>query len=191
MGIDWAYDIHLPARNVATALRATAALAHPGKGPVRVTLPDGAELLLPFTSGFRADPVDVRAGDGHVQLDTLLRFPVRDDVIRAWAEGDDSAEDPIRIGYIYLSVWYRYSPRPGYAHLSYTAATTGMSHLFADSTSVRRVFTDLAASAGAVLCVLDREGDGDEICWRDGIEVAEPFDRMILAAMAARWPAAG
>ncbi|GIF26306.1 hypothetical protein BJ973_005665 [Actinoplanes tereljensis] len=145
MGIDWWYNLYLPARNVATALRAVAARARADSGPVRVTLPGGEELTMPFTSNFR---------------------------------------NRISIGLIYLHVWYTYSLRPGYVSMSFTAAVTGMSHLFADSSSVRGVFTDLAAEVGAVCCVFDREGDGDEICW----PVTMPCNRDSLKELAATWP---
>lgn len=195
MGLDWAYDLYLPARNVEKALRLVAAIARRGDdlpGPVRVTLPGGAELSLPFTSNFRSDPVGDWSARGYLTLETVLYFPLDDAVIRRWAEDNrpavDEAGNRIWIGTIYLSVWYQHVPRAGYATMSFTAATTGMSHLFAASSSVRHVFTELAAAAEAACCVLDREGDGDEICWLDGEPVALPLARTDLQRLAAGWP---
>ena len=126
-----------------------------------------------------------------------MLFALHDDAIRRQAEDYELETDEqgrIRIGYIYLDIWYRRGPRPGYAHMSFTAATKDMSRLFVASASIRDVFTGLAASAGAACCVLYREYDGDEICWLNGGPIAEPLyqDRFPdLAALAATWPDAG
>jgi len=58
-----------------------------------------------------------------------------------------------------------------------------MSRLFEQSASIRGVFAGLAESVGAACLVLDREGDGDEVCW--------PASGDDLAALAARWPEIG
>ena len=68
--------------------------------------------------------------------------------------------------------------------MSFTAATTDMSLLFAESDSIRRFFTDMAAEVGAVCCIFDREGDGDEICW----PFAMSLERVDMKALAATWP---
>ncbi|BEL05537.1 hypothetical protein Q0Z83_037280 [Actinoplanes sichuanensis] len=181
MGIDYGYALYLPTHAVGRALRAAAAIARPGIGPVDVTVPGGERITLPF----RGKPT----GDvDHWELDSLLYFPVGDEAIRRWAERERTAgsqEHPdalgrIWIGSIYLSFWRNHGLRPGYSQLKFTAATTGMSRLFEQSPSIRDVFVELAESAGAVCLVLDREGDGDEVCW--------PVAGGDLAALAAGWP---
>ena len=58
-----------------------------------------------------------------------------------------------------------------------------MSRLFEQSTSIRGAFIGLAESAGAVCLVLDREGNGDEVCW--------PAGGGDLATLAGNWPELG
>jgi len=181
VGIDYGYDLYLPTHAVGQALRAVASIAREGIGSVNVVVPGGERLTLPFR-GEPADDVD------HWSLDTCLYFPVGDEAIRAWAEAERSegrqehpdARGRIWVGSVYLSFWRNCGLRPGYSRLDFTAATTSMSRLFEQSASIRAAFTGLAESAGAVCLVLDREGDGDEVCW--------PVRGGDLAALAARWP---
>ena len=183
MGIDYGYDLYLPTHAVGRALRAVAAIARDGIGPVEVVAPGGERMTLPF----RGAP----AGDvAHWSLDACLYFPVRDEAIRAWAEVErragrqehQDADGRIWIGSVYLSFWRDSGLRPGYARLDFTAATTGMSRLFEQSASIRGVFVELAESVGAACLVLDREGDGDEVCWPAG--GGDP------RTLAATWPEA-
>ncbi|BCJ42651.1 hypothetical protein GCM10010168_06070 [Actinoplanes ianthinogenes] len=168
MGLDYAYEIHLPATRVRRALEAVVDLAPPGeKAATPVLLPGGARLTVPFTSNFRGDPVD--CSDGRtLNLDTSLMFEVGDDEIREFL--DEPGGDRAAIGYIYLTVFFEGGRRPGYAKLDFTAATTGMSLLFERSPSVRRLFTGLAEEAGAACCLLDKEHNGYEVCWTDGTD---------------------
>jgi hypothetical protein len=180
MGIDYGYDLYLPTRAVGHALRAVASIAREGIGSVNVVVPGGEQITLPFR-GEPADDVD------HWSLDTCLYFPVGDEAIRAWAEAERREGRPehpdtlrrIWVGSIYLYFWRSCGLRPGYSRLAFTAATTSMSRLFEQSASIRGVFTGLADSIGAVCLVLNREGDGDEVCW--------PAGEGDLAALAARW----
>ncbi len=184
MGIDYGYDLYLPTRTVGPALRAIASIARHGIGSVDVVVPGGERLTLPFR-GEPAEDVD------HWSLDTCLFFPVGDEAIRAWAEVEHRAgrqEHPdslgrIWVGSVYLSFWRNCGLRPDYSRLDLTAATTSMSRLFEQSTSIRETFARLAESVGAVCLVLDREGDGDEICW--------PAGEDDLAALAGSWPEVG
>jgi hypothetical protein len=151
---------------------------------VTVVVPGGEQITLPF----RGDPPnDV----DHWSLDTCLYFPVGDEAIRAWAEverREGRQEQPdalgrIWVGSIYLYFWRSSGLRPGYSRLDFTAATTGMSRLFEQSASIRAAFIGLAESVGATCLVLDREGDGDEVCW--------PAGGGDLVALAAQWPEIG
>ncbi|MFH9851300.1 hypothetical protein ACH4NV_11885 [Streptomyces althioticus] len=109
MGLTYAYDIHLRPENVARALNEVAKLAPPERKvpPLTVTLPGGERVVLPFTSGFKSDPVDC-AGKDRVTLDTSLMLPA-DEAVRAYAEeGDLPVEDGrVQIGYVYLDMYSR------------------------------------------------------------------------------------
>ncbi|CAM5639344.1 hypothetical protein STENM36S_01600 [Streptomyces tendae] len=76
MGLTYGYDVYLAPRNVAGALAAVAELAAPSRDvpPLDVTLPGGERITLPFTSGFRSEPVDCSSIDTF-DLDTSLMFP--------------------------------------------------------------------------------------------------------------------
>jgi hypothetical protein len=171
MGLDYAYEIHLPASQVRRALEAVVELAPPGQKPsVPVTLPGGERLIIPFTSNFADDPVDCSDGR-NLSLDTSLMFEVGDDEIREFL--DEPGGDRAAIGYVYLTVYFDGRRRPGYAELNFTASTTGMSLLFERSASVRRLFTGLAERVGAACCLLDKEQNGYEVCWTNGSDLGD------------------
>ncbi|MFE6055262.1 hypothetical protein ACFQ6N_31315 [Kitasatospora sp. NPDC056446] len=175
MGLDYSYEIFTPPRNVARTLNRLAELAPQGRDtpPLPVTLPSGERLTVPFTSKFTSEPVDCSAG-GTLELDTSIAIGV-DDAMREFFLGDfDRADERgrVSVGYVYLSV--RFSPawHPDFASLQFTAATSGMSRMFARSASVRKVFTDLTAATGGVCCLLDTETDVFDICWLNGETVS-------------------
>ncbi|MEU9130449.1 hypothetical protein AB0D08_20520 [Kitasatospora sp. NPDC048540] len=171
MGLDYSYEIFMPARNVAKALTLLADLAPRDRGtpPLPVTLPGGERLTVPFTSRFSSEPVDCSAG-GTLELDLVVMIGV-DDAVRefhlsVFDRVDASGRAPV--GCIYLTV--RFSPawHPDFASLQFTAATSGMSRMFEQSANVRKVFTELTAAAGGACCVLDTETDTFDICWLNG-----------------------
>ncbi|WP_042427118.1 hypothetical protein [Streptacidiphilus anmyonensis] len=176
MGLDYSYEIFMPPRNVGRALTRLAELAprHGVNPPLAVTLPGGEQLTVPFTSRFKSEPVDCSAG-GTLELDTSIAVGV-DDAVRAFFLRDSDVVDErgrVSVGYIYLSV--RFSPawHPDFASLQFTAATSGMSRMFARSASVRKVFTDLTAATGGVCCLLDTETDVFDICWLNGETISD------------------
>ncbi|MEU3102829.1 hypothetical protein [Streptomyces griseoflavus] len=195
MGLIHSYDIQLPPRNVAGALTRVAELAPPARDvpPLEVTLPGGDRVVVPFTSGFKSEPVD-RSRGGTFELDTSLMFGI-DDVVRAYLEahgGDVEENGRVQIGYVYATVRFESPLHPGYTSIDFWAATSAMSRLFAASASVRDLFTDLASASGAVCCLFDT-GDGgpEEVCWLNG----EPTREMIggsrfpdVQALVATWP---
>ncbi|MEU5648965.1 hypothetical protein [Streptomyces pseudogriseolus] len=168
MGLTYGYDIYLRSENVARALTEVAKLAPPERRvpPLTVTLPGGERVVLPFTSGFKSDPVDC-AGKDRITLDTSLILPA-DEAVRAYAEeGDLPVEDGrVRIGYVYLDMFFPSLADPRYVCLDFWAATSRMSRLFEASGAIRKVFTDLAKTAGAVGCLFDT-GDGapERVLW--------------------------
>ncbi|MBK3624124.1 hypothetical protein JHN59_04580 [Streptomyces sp. MBT49] len=198
MGLVYSYEIYLRRRDVAGALTALAGLAPPARAvpPLDVTLPDGERLVLPFTSRFESEPVDC-SGSPTLELDTSIRFGV-DDAVRAYEgpSGREPDEDGrMAIGYVYLTVRFASLPHPGYASMEFSAATSGMSRMFARSARVRELFTDLTAAVGGVCCLFDT-GDGgpEEVCWLDGATMREKVsgDRFPdLRSLTATWPDPG
>ncbi|KIX79029.1 hypothetical protein SF12_06430 [Streptomyces sp. MBRL 601] len=194
MGLDYGYDIYLRPRHVARALTSLAALAPDDRAvpPLKVTLPGGDQVVLPFTSDFKSDPVDYSTSDTF-EFDTVLMFDV-DETLREFSRTDGpdlEGDGRIRIGYIYVTVRYQTFLHPGYVSIECWAATSGMSRLFARSANVRKVFTDLTAASGGVCCLFDT-GDGapERVCWLNGEAVDERIggsrypDR---AALVATW----
>ncbi|MGW4161379.1 hypothetical protein [Streptomyces sp. NPDC004788] len=175
MGLDYSYEIFMPARSVGRALNRLAELAPRGRDTplLPVTLPGGDQVIVPFTSGYKSEPVDCSAG-GTLELDTAIMVGA-DDAMREFFLRDVDRVDElgrVPVGYIYLTV--RFSPawHPNFASLQFTAATSGMSRMFAQSASVRKVFTDLTAATGGVCCLLDTETDVFDICWLNGESVS-------------------
>ncbi|MFI6063074.1 hypothetical protein [Streptomyces sp. NPDC051286] len=175
MGLDYSYEIFMSPRNVVRALTRLAELAPQGRNtpPLPITLPGGEQLIVPFTSEYKSEPVDCSAG-GTLELDTSIMIGV-DDAMREFFLRDVDRIDGlgrVSVGYIYLTV--RFSPawHPNFASLQFTAATSGMSRMFEQSASVRKVFTDLTAAAGGVCCLLDTETDIFDICWLNGETVS-------------------
>ncbi|MEV7524592.1 hypothetical protein [Streptomyces sp. NPDC091371] len=196
MGIDYSYEIFVPARNVARALTELAELApRTGRRPrVAVTLPGGDQVVLPFTSHFKSEPVDCSTSST-LDLDTTIMFGVDDDAMRELSESHDWKRDErgrLAIGYIYLTVRFASWWHPGYASLDFTAAATGMSLAFERSANIRGVFTSLTAASGGVCCVLDTEGATRLICWLNGEPMQETVPGPRFAGysdLAATWPA--
>jgi hypothetical protein len=196
MGIDYSYEIFVPARNVTRALTELAALAPTTsrRPPVTVTLPGGDEVVLPFTSHYETGPVDCSTG-GTLDLDTTIMVGVDDDAMREFAKPHDwerAERGRIPVGYVYLTVRCATRWHPGYASLDFTAATTGMSLAFERSASIRAVFTGLTAASGGVCCVLDTEEATRQICWLNGEPTRETVPGPRFAdyrALAASWPA--
>lgn len=175
MGLDYSYEIFMPPRNVVRALTRLAELAPQGRDtpPLSITLPGGEQLIVPFTSGYKSEPVDCSAG-GTIELDTSIMIGV-DDAMREFLPRDVDRVDElgrVSVGYIYLTV--RFSPawHPNFASLQFTAATSGMSRMFVQSASVRKVFTDLTAATSGVCCLLDIETGSFDICWLNGETVS-------------------
>ncbi|GAB2735396.1 hypothetical protein [Kitasatospora kifunensis] len=194
MGLDYSYEIFMPPRNVARALTRLAELAPQGRDtpPLPVTLPGGEQLIVPFTSKYKSEPVDCSAG-GTLKLDTSIMIEV-DDAVREFHLRDVDRVDElgrVSVGYIYLTVWFSPAWHPNFASLQFTAATSGMSRMFERSASVRKVFTDLTVAAGGVCCLLDTETGTFDICWLNGETVSGetvPGDRFSrLHDLVATW----
>ncbi|HVF85501.1 MAG TPA: HEAT repeat domain-containing protein, partial [Abditibacteriaceae bacterium] len=178
-----------PREQLADVLRAVGQLARNNGEETDVYLPE-EKLTLPFTSRFRTVPVLVHDSVERIRFDTSLNFPVGDEVIESYVREQEQhmrkqetskdwtmprdAQNRVAVGYIYLNVQLK----PELQHeasvviLSFDAATTGMSHLFEDSVSVRQTFLDFAKQQNALYLLLDRENDG-VVWWLDGQEIEE------------------
>jgi hypothetical protein len=174
MGLDYSYEIFTPAQNVASALAELAELAPRTHRlpPLTLTMPGGDQVIVPFTSNFKSEPVDCSTSS-MLELDTSIMFGV-DDVVREFWDVRDSEFDElgrIAIGYVYLTVRFAPALHPRYASLQFTAATSGMSRMFERSASIRAVFTGLTVASGGVCCVLDTESDVNPLAaWRRSMQ---------------------
>ncbi|MEV0774799.1 hypothetical protein [Streptomyces sp. NPDC050428] len=194
MGLDYGYEIFVPAQNVDRALVALTELAPRTRQvqPLVVTMPGGAQLSVPFTSNFKSEPVDCSASST-LELDTSIMFGV-DDAVCEYVQGRGLELDElgrVEIGYIYLRVRFASELHPGYAALEFTAATSGMSRLFERSAAVRAVFTGLTAASGGVCCLLDTESDTFHICWLNGQPIQDTLPGPRFPAyrdLVATWP---
>ncbi|MFD5343406.1 hypothetical protein ACFWJY_06470 [Streptomyces anulatus] len=197
MGLDYSYEIFTPARNVTRALAELVELAPRTRRvpPLTLTVPGGDQLVVPFTSNFKSDPVDCST-DGTLELDTSIMVGV-DDAVRRFVEGRGLELDElgrVQIGYIYLTVRFAPTLHPHYASLQFTAATSGMSRMFEQSASIRTVFTNLTAASGGACCMLDTESDTFQICWLNGQTIQEtvPGPRFTTCRdLVATWPDQG
>jgi hypothetical protein len=191
MGLDYSYTFFVPAGNVARALTAVAAIAPDDRGPIEVTLPGGERLTLPFTSGFKSDPVDSSAS-AELRLDTSILIDVEDDTTRDYFASEVRHESGrARLGYLYLTVKFVSQVHPRYAELEFTAATTSMSELMETSASVEKAFVDLTIASGGVCCWLDREWTSLEVRWLNGVPCRETIPGPRFATgldVAALWP---
>ncbi|GAA2123282.1 hypothetical protein GCM10009759_74260 [Kitasatospora saccharophila] len=196
VGIDYCYEIVIPAQNVARALTELAGLTPrtPRLPQITVTLPGGDQLVLPFTSNFKTEPVDCSDGST-LHLDTTVMFGVDDDAMREFSEtvrGERDEHGRLAVGYIYLAVEFTSWWHPGYVSLRFTAATTGMSLAFERSASIRKVFTGLTAASGGICCLLDTERPTWQICWLNGEPVQDTVPGPRFAGyqdLVAIWPA--
>ncbi|MET8506518.1 hypothetical protein ABZV60_17970 [Streptomyces sp. NPDC004787] len=171
MGLDYSYEIFTPPRNVGRALTRLAELAPQGRDtpPLPVTLPGGEQVIVPFTSNFKSEPVDCSAG-GTLELDTVIAVGVDDAVREFFLRDSDGVDEQgrVSVGYVYLTVTFSRARHPNFASLEFMAATTGMSRMFEQSASVRKLFTDLTATTGGVCCLLDTETHVFDLCWLNG-----------------------
>lgn len=98
-----------------------------------------------------------------------FRFPVDDAALRAFC--DDADVETATVGCFYTRLWIG----ARFVVLEATAATTGMSRLLLDSSSVRQAFVRIAVACGAVAVVVDvEEGTGVAGVWPVETWIAAP-----------------
>ena len=174
MSLSYSYEIFMPRQNVPGALTELSNISPRDEPPLQITLPGGEQVVVPFTSNRKSDPVDVSAGD-RLELETSIMCAV-DDAVLEFHDFLDSGRDElgrIMVGIVYLTV--RFSPawHPDFASLEFSAATSDMSRMFEQSASIRQVFTDLTAASGGVCCVFDTESYVSDVCWLNGEPIRE------------------
>ena len=157
MGLDYSINLYFPAKQLGSVLRALSQMAPSASGSGMVIhRPRQEEVVVPFTSRWKNEPVALLEAGGEIELETVLRFATDEAIRQAWThkpivviDGREYAE----IGYIYLTI------RLGclYSEFSFTAATSGMSRLFVSSASIRGRFQELLAECGGVASWLDQE----------------------------------
>lgn len=159
MGLDYSVNLYFRVEDVERALLATVGIAHVDaiERNLSVTLPNRKTIDLPFTSHFETEPVELAVG-GRIQLDTVLLFPQAKEIFQYLGERDGfevikDGKAYYRLGMIYLHV------RCGqeYAEFAYFAATSGMSRLFLNSTTIQYRFLELLSFADGILGLFDIE----------------------------------
>jgi hypothetical protein len=187
MGLDYSYRLFFRRQSLRDVLQGVAAFSRPGVGQVSIRFPDRV-MELPFKA-MTGTGEQIAYDDPKPEWDlaTSLYFDVDDDILAYLDEYRDaiaqqdrgqgecpsrSQEARVAIGYIHLTVYRdlsalgeRYS-NPDVIMLRFSAATSSMSLLFADSQSIRNGFTRLLSAHGGICGLLDREYDVAAIWWR-------------------------
>lgn len=188
MGLDYSYELFFPREKLWDVVEAVAAW----RGRERMQTAqrvsatfDGQEKELPveFWDGLWSKNRHINwdeADSFRVSFCLSLPFEPDEDILTFW--GDDlnamcDLDARIRVGCIHtrieseadLLAWER-GGFPGLVLFDFCAATSGMSRLFAVSTSIRRTFVEFARRNGAVCGLFDSEGSNDRILWLDGHE---------------------
>ncbi len=166
MGLNYSFKLYTQREHIPQMLKAVADIASPLEKPnISVTLDDGSQILLPFSSDFKTEPVSIPKGIGECQFDTVLLFPLNDDAVYRYCVtfpvGLEPAVTKINglqyraVGTIYLSL------RTGnrYAEFSFTAAISDMSRLFHESSSIQSTFQKCLTQANGLFGIIDSESD--------------------------------
>lgn len=159
MGLDYSVELYFPTERIEAALAWTARFAARDKNAsTTVTLPSRKVISVPFTSGFKSAAIALRHQDQAYPacLDTCLLFPMDEAIRASYGHCRTEILDGVEygaIGYIYLYI------KVGclFAKFDYQAATSPMSRLLVDSTSVRGRFATLLREVGGVAGIIDVE----------------------------------
>lgn len=146
MGHDYAFQIVAARERLGAVLSETARLA----------VPEQREPLLRTASRVAAGEIRHLTEEAYHEVCLSMLFPTDPELERYG--GNPTLNEPglVALGCIYTRLWV--GVRDGV--ITYTAATTGISNLFAQSPRVREAFRAVGAAAGAESVTLDRE-DGD------------------------------
>jgi len=188
MGLEFSYLLYFKREHLWDALQRVGAFSTPQKPPTLIDFPDH-QLSLPLQTWPQTWPwVERRIShdDPEFNFSTSLIFNEDEYILEyvrnlGFEESYRAPPDPDQlnrylIGYIYLNV---YADLPKYDDsfhetdlilMNFQAASTPMSLLFKDSTSIRKKFRSLLASYGGVGGLLDTEYDA-RLFWWNGREL--------------------
>ena len=167
MGLNYSFKLYTQREHIPQMLKAVADIASPLEKPnLSVTLDDGSQILLPFSSDFKTEPVSIPKGIGECQFDTVLLFPLNDDAVYRYCVielpvGLEPAVSTINgkqygaVGYIYLTL----TTGNQYAEFDFMAATSNISRLFLNSTSIQSTFQKCLTQANGLFGIIDLEAD--------------------------------
>ena len=166
MGLDYSYKMGFRRDQLSDVLGAVGEWSRDAGESTDIYLPQG-KITVPFTSRFRTVPVFLHPAVKRLQFDTSLYFPFDDEVIQKYVA--ELEQERVSIGYIYMNIELK---SPQFVDCRFTAATTSMSRLFQDSSSVRQTFLNFARQNNAQHLVFDYE-NGGIVLWNDGQELYE------------------
>lgn len=180
MGLDYSIMLFFNKQDPWPILEGVAEFADPSLSEhTAIRYPDQI-MRLPFESWAGTDELNpIPYDDPSESWDfmTSLYFD-KDPEVAEYAEQYDLDEGPdqhkVAIGYIYLTISRNWrgddeSNKPGLLLFSFTAATTNMSILMAESQAVRKPFIELLERFHGVYGLIDREMDAVLIWLRNKV----------------------
>jgi hypothetical protein len=176
MGLNYNYLLYFKRDYLWEALQGIAKIVKMDDYPhTTIHFPDH-DLILPIMSGFRQEH-EHQYDKVEFYFDTSLIFELDEAILdylsnrkKNWDLNgllDEDGVQRVAIGLIFLTV---------YADLSQHWAFKKPSDLvllFSESGSIRRTFTELLVNHQGVCGVFDRENDGGEVFWWNGLHVRE------------------
>jgi len=167
MGLDYSFKLYTQRDKIPQMLTAVAGIATPyvERQNIPFILNDGTQILLPFSSNFKMEPVSIPSGIGEIKLKTSLVFPLDEALYQYCVVDLIVGQEPMvveidgcqygYVGTIYLTI----TTGNKYVELSFTAATSRMSKLFLASTSIQSTFQKLLSQTNGILGIIDIEED--------------------------------
>lgn len=198
MGNDYSFVLYVPQERMWDVLQSVSLMSPRSENHTEIVFPD-RKITVPFSSGFKTEPIVVEDPFPALSFDTSLCFEMdevlEDDLEDLIRYGRDLGEDATRedylddqgrmaIGFIYLSIdpeanrrFSRYHDAKPVARFTFTAATDHMSDLFEQSPSMQQTFAGLTAAHQGESCFLDREEKPSLLLWLEGEPMKEelPF----------------
>jgi hypothetical protein len=189
MGLDYNYLLYFKREHLWDALWGVVMIAEQHHPPTKILFPD-RELVIPLDSWLSKDK-EVHHANPEFNFSIALRFE-EDEAIQDYVISLDRGKrgtersplgmgetDQVMIGYIYLTIYADLSQHWAFKKpidlVLYKFGTTGtrMSLLFSESKSIRRTFTKLLENHHGVCGIFDRENDGGEVFWWNGLNMNE------------------
>lgn len=187
MGLDYSYELYFHRNKLWDVLNSVASMQRPtvSEERINVILPD-RKITLPFMSKFKTEPIYFNDSIQRLEFDTSLYFDVDEEIENYIEETkehfrrrtppeeftpkfDQFGRYPV--GYIYLSVvldMNMYSVKEYKTDINrfrFMAATTSMSLLFQNSSSIRTAFVHLLEKHEGICGIFDDETYCGPIFW--------------------------